>query len=84
VGPGNIDLVEDGTGKGHITRVIGDQDRVTLFHSPINGVSDICGAAGPEAQQPKRRSVLRIVSRLAKLPFACRPAPLATAFSWLR
>jgi quercetin dioxygenase-like cupin family protein len=30
VGPGNIDLVEDTTGKGHITRVIGDQDRVTL------------------------------------------------------
>jgi hypothetical protein len=30
VGPGNIDLVEDTSGKGHITRVIGTQDRVTL------------------------------------------------------
>jgi hypothetical protein len=28
VGPGNIDLVEDTTGKGHITRVL--EDRVTL------------------------------------------------------
>lgn len=30
VGPGNIDLVEDTTGKGHITRVTGSEDRVTL------------------------------------------------------
>jgi quercetin dioxygenase-like cupin family protein len=30
VGPGNIDLVEDTTGKGHITKVIGAEDRVTL------------------------------------------------------
>ena len=30
VGPGHIDLVEDTTGKGHITRVIGTEDRVTL------------------------------------------------------
>ena len=30
VGPGNIDLVEDTTGKGHITRVMGTDDRVTL------------------------------------------------------
>jgi quercetin dioxygenase-like cupin family protein len=30
VGPGDIDLVEDTTGKGHITRVIGAEDRVTL------------------------------------------------------
>ena len=30
VGAGNIDLVEDTTGKGHITRVIGTEDRVTL------------------------------------------------------
>jgi hypothetical protein len=29
-GPGNIDLVEDTSGKGHITRVIGTEDRVTL------------------------------------------------------
>jgi hypothetical protein len=35
VGPGHIDLVEDTTGKGHITRVIGNEDRVTL-QLPLN------------------------------------------------
>jgi len=30
LGPGSIDLVEDTTGKGHITKVIGSEDRVTL------------------------------------------------------
>jgi hypothetical protein len=30
VGPGHIELIEDTTGKGHITRVVGDEDRVTL------------------------------------------------------
>jgi hypothetical protein len=30
VGPGNIELVEDVTGKGHITRTVGTEDRVTL------------------------------------------------------
>ena len=30
IGPGHIDLVEDITGKGHITRVKGTEDRVTL------------------------------------------------------
>lgn len=30
VGPGHIDLVEDTTGKGHITRTIGNEDRITL------------------------------------------------------
>jgi hypothetical protein len=30
VGPGHIDLVEDTTGKGHITRVTGTEDRITL------------------------------------------------------
>jgi hypothetical protein len=30
VGPGHIELVEDTTGKGHITRVVGAEDRVTL------------------------------------------------------
>jgi hypothetical protein len=30
VGPGNIDLVEDTTGKGHITKIIGNEDRITL------------------------------------------------------
>ncbi len=30
MGPGHIDFVEDTTGKGHITRVIGTDDRVTL------------------------------------------------------
>jgi hypothetical protein len=35
VGPGNIDLVEDTTGKGHITRTVGTEDRVTI-QIPIN------------------------------------------------
>jgi quercetin dioxygenase-like cupin family protein len=30
-GPGHIDLVEDTTGKGHITRVVSTEDRVSLF-----------------------------------------------------
>ena len=30
VGPGHIDLVEDTTGKGHITKVTGNEERVTL------------------------------------------------------
>src|SRR5579864_8495523 len=30
MGPGHIDLVEDTTGKGHITKVLGTDDRVTL------------------------------------------------------
>ena len=30
VGPGHIELAEDLTGKGHITRVVGNEDRVTL------------------------------------------------------
>ena len=30
VGPGSILLVEDTTGKGHITKVIGAEDRVTI------------------------------------------------------
>jgi len=30
LGPGSIDLVEDVTGKGHITRTIGNEDRVTI------------------------------------------------------
>jgi quercetin dioxygenase-like cupin family protein len=30
MGPGHIDLVEDTSGKGHITRVVGTDDRVTL------------------------------------------------------
>ena len=30
VGPGHVDLVEDVTGKGHITKVIGADDRITL------------------------------------------------------
>lgn len=31
IGPGDVVLVEDTTGKGHITRRLGDEDRVTLF-----------------------------------------------------
>jgi len=30
VGPGNIELAEDLTGKGHITRTVGNEDRVTI------------------------------------------------------
>jgi hypothetical protein len=30
VGPGSIELVEDTTGKGHITRTVGNEDRVTI------------------------------------------------------
>jgi quercetin dioxygenase-like cupin family protein len=30
VGPGNVDLVEDTTGKGHVTKVVGTDDRITL------------------------------------------------------
>ena len=30
VGPGNVNLVEDTTGKGHITKAMGAEDRVTL------------------------------------------------------
>jgi len=29
--PGHIELAEDTTGKGHITRVVGSEDRVTLW-----------------------------------------------------
>lgn len=36
VGAGTIDLVEDSTGKGHITRVVGNEDRVTL-QVPLTG-----------------------------------------------
>lgn len=30
VGPGDIELAEDLTGKGHITRTVGNEDRVTI------------------------------------------------------
>jgi quercetin dioxygenase-like cupin family protein len=30
MGPGHIDLAEDTTGKGHITRTIGQEDRITI------------------------------------------------------
>ena len=30
LGPGDIDLVEDTTGKGHITKTVGNEDRVTI------------------------------------------------------
>jgi quercetin dioxygenase-like cupin family protein len=30
LGPGSVDLAEDLTGKGHITRTIGNEDRVTI------------------------------------------------------
>jgi hypothetical protein len=31
IGPGSIELVEDATGKGHISRVIGSEERVSLW-----------------------------------------------------
>ena len=30
LGPGHIELAEDTTGKGHITRVVGNEDRITI------------------------------------------------------
>lgn len=36
VGPGSIELAEDLTGKGHITRTVGDEDRVTI-QIPLSG-----------------------------------------------
>jgi len=30
VGPGHVLIAEDVTGKGHITRVVGNEDRVTM------------------------------------------------------
>ena len=30
IGPGHVDLVEDVTGKGHITKVTGTEERITL------------------------------------------------------
>lgn len=31
VGPGHIELIEDTTGKGHITKVTGTEERITLW-----------------------------------------------------
>jgi hypothetical protein len=36
VGPGSIELAEDLTGKGHITRTVGTEDRVTI-QIPLSG-----------------------------------------------
>src|SRR5258706_15593759 len=36
VGPGSIELAEDLTGKGHITRTIGTEDRVAIL-IPVSG-----------------------------------------------
>ena len=30
MGPGHINLIEDTTGKGHTTKVVGTEDRVTI------------------------------------------------------
>lgn len=35
-GPGHIEFAEDTTGKGHITRVVGNEDRITL-QLPVAG-----------------------------------------------
>ena len=44
LGPGDIDLVEDTTGKGHITRTLGTEDRLTL-QLPLSGQSSRPAAA---------------------------------------
>ena len=36
VGPGSIELAEDLTGKGHITRTVGSEDRVVIL-IPVSG-----------------------------------------------
>jgi len=36
VGPGSIELAEDLTGKGHITRTIGNEDRIAIV-IPVSG-----------------------------------------------
>ncbi len=36
VGPGSIELAEDLTGKGHITRTVGSEDRVVIL-VPVSG-----------------------------------------------
>ena len=36
VGPGSIELAEDLTGKGHITRTIGNEDRIAII-IPVSG-----------------------------------------------
>jgi hypothetical protein len=36
VGPGSIELAEDLTGKGHITRTVGTEDRVVIL-IPVSG-----------------------------------------------
>ena len=36
LGPGSIDLAEDLTGKGHITRTVGNEDRITIS-IPLTG-----------------------------------------------
>src|ERR1700693_4863107 len=38
VGPGSIELAEDLTGKGHITRTVGTEDRVVIL-IPVSGPS---------------------------------------------
>jgi quercetin dioxygenase-like cupin family protein len=44
VGPGHIHLVEDTTGKGHITKTIGNEDRITLW-LPLSDQSSRSSAA---------------------------------------
>lgn len=36
VGPGDIELAEDTTGKGHITRTVGNEDRISIA-IPVSG-----------------------------------------------
>jgi quercetin dioxygenase-like cupin family protein len=39
LGPGNILLAEDTTGKGHISRAVGSQDRISLFIPLADGAT---------------------------------------------
>ena len=39
LGPGNILLAEDTTGKGHISRAVGSQDRISLFITLADGAN---------------------------------------------
>ena len=36
LGPGSVTLVEDVTGKGHLTRAVGTEDAITLIISLAN------------------------------------------------
>jgi hypothetical protein len=55
VGPGSINLVEDVTGKGHITRTVGNEDRVTPARLNLNAVRRGRLPSPARATSPGRR-----------------------------